>query len=71
MGGRASAGKEFAVVVKEHDSIAEQAPALFGVSGYRAGGVPVRCRRGWARREMVACPGSGGGYAGRRPLWAG
>jgi hypothetical protein len=59
MGNRASIGEEFTVVVKEHDSVAEQAPALFRMSGYRAGGVAVRCRRGRARREMVTCPGSG------------
>jgi len=40
-GGRASGRKEFAVVVEKHDSVAEQAPALFWMRGYRAGRVPV------------------------------
>lgn len=61
MSNHASVREELTVVVEEHDSIAEQAPALFRMSGYRAGGVTVRGRRSWARREMMTCPGSGGG----------
>ena len=71
MGNRASVREELAVVVKEHDSVAEQAPALLRTGGYHAGGMAVRCRRGRARREMLTCSESSGGCTGRQSLWAG
>ena len=54
-----AAGKKLAVVVEEHDPVAQQAPALFGMGGYGAGGVTAGGCRGRARGEVVTCPGSG------------
>jgi hypothetical protein len=70
-GSRTSVREDLAVVVEEHDSVAEQAPALFRMGGYRAGGVPVRGRGGRAPGKVVAYPGSGGGRTGRQGFWAG
>ena len=70
-GNHASVGQEFAAVVEEHDSVAEQAPALLRMGGYRSGGVPVGGRRGRAPGKVAAYPGSGGGRTGRQGFWAG
>jgi hypothetical protein len=61
VGNRTSVREQLTIVIEEHDSVAEQAPALFRMSGYRAGGVPVRGRRGRAPGKVVTYPGSGGG----------
>ena len=60
-GSHTSVRQELAVVVEEHDSVAEQAPALLRMGGYRAGGVPVGGRRGRAPGKVATYPGSGGG----------
>jgi hypothetical protein len=66
-GDHASIGKQLTGVVEEHDSVAQQAPALFGMGGYRAGGSTVRGRRGGAPGGVVTGRRSGGGGTGRFP----
>jgi hypothetical protein len=68
MGDHASAGEELTAIVEEHDPVAQQAPALFGMRCYGARGVPVGGRRGWARGNVVACPGPGNGRTGGRSM---
>jgi hypothetical protein len=65
---RASLRKKLTVVVEEHDTVAEQAPALFRMSSYRAGGLTVESRRGWASENVVACPGTGSECSGSSPV---
>jgi hypothetical protein len=60
-GNHAPIRKQLTGVVEEHDSIAQQAPALFRMSGYRAGGSTVRCCRGGAPGGVMTCRRSGGG----------
>ena len=56
---RVAAGQELPGVVEQDDPVAQQAPALLGVSGHGAGGVtPGGGRRG-ARGEVMARPGRG------------
>jgi hypothetical protein len=47
-------GKKLTRIVEKHDAVAQQAPALFWVSGEGAGGVPVGSASRRARREVMA-----------------
>jgi hypothetical protein len=52
-GNGAPIGEEFTVVVEEHHSVAQQAPALLRVSGDGPGGIVVRGRRRRATGYVV------------------
>jgi hypothetical protein len=39
-------GQQFARVVEEDDAVAQQAPALLGMSGHDASGLPIMVLRG-------------------------
>ena len=60
-GNHTSVGKKLTSVVEEHDSVAQQAPSLFWMSGYGAGGIAVGSRCVRALGKMATCRGSGSG----------
>lgn len=54
-GNHVSIGKKLTSIVEEHDSVAQQAPALFGISDNRPSRIAVGSRRSGAPGKMVTC----------------